>query len=139
MTDLMLSLRVLHAEMTDNLTAKIRTEFLSVRKSCDEVKDEVVSVKKDMKNIIEAHKIGLQGLSRKVDTLENFLGVSELRQQGGKTRTLMGCLNEICLVFEEVFQKIHDLVVDGMYFCFILYVHDIKVFLPRCGGRSAFV
>ena len=81
--------------MTDNLIANIRTEIFSVRKSCDEVKDEVVSVKKDVKSIIEAHKIGLQGLSQKVDTLENFLGVSEVRQKGGKSRTLMGCLNGI--------------------------------------------
>jgi len=137
MTDLTKCLQVLHAEMTDNLIANIRTEIFSVRKSCDEVKDEVVSVKKDVKSIIEAHEIGLQGLSQKVDTLENFLGVSEVRQKGGKSRTLMGCLNEICLAFGDVFQKIHDLAADGMYLCFILYVHATKTFLPRSGGRSA--
>lgn len=132
MTDLMLSLtkslQVMHAEMTHNLTANIRTEILSVRKSCDEVKDEVVSVKKDVESIIEAHKMGLQTLSQKVDTLEKFLGVSEVRQKGGKTRTLMGCLNEICLAFGEVFQEIHDLAADGTYLSFYMSM-SLKAYL----------
>lgn len=92
------------------------------------MKDEVVSVKEDMKSIVEAHKIGqsmvseaLQALSQKVDALEVFLGVSEVGPKGGKTRTLMGRLNEICLAFGDIIEKIHDLAVDGMYLGFISY------------------